>query len=187
MTPTSQPPLASTTSPASTSATKSSSRAAPALPILPAVPKPDSKDAKAPTREGGGELKPEGAENEEAKVNGARAEEAQSTDSSAAAPTPASVPQKPKSWASLLSTPASKRAAGVASSGASSTASAGGPTAGSTDTRNGTPAMFSRPADSLADALRAYRVGATNTVTHIEPRGLMNGGNMCYMNSVGSI
>lgn len=44
--------------------------------------------------------------------------------------------------------------------------------------------MFSRPADSLAEALRAYRVGASNAITHIEPRGLMNGGNMCYMNSV---
>lgn len=38
--------------------------------------------------------------------------------------------------------------------------------------------------NSLSDALRAYRVGATKTISHIEPRGLTNGGNMCYMNSV---
>ncbi|SPN97714.1 related to ubiquitin carboxyl-terminal hydrolase 10 [Cephalotrichum gorgonifer] len=178
-----QPTPASSSSPASANATKSSSRpAVPAVPVLPAVPKADSKYAKDPAGEGGEELKPDTAESNKTKVNGTP--QTDHAEASPVAPAPAAqAPQKPKSWASLLSTPASRRAAATASSGASSTASAG-PAAASADAQNGSTDLFPKAADSLAEALRAYRVGATNTITHIEPRGLINGGNMCYMNSV---
>lgn len=42
-------------------------------------------------------------------------------------------------------------------------------------------------AGSLADALTSYSVkdcGETTKVAFLEPRGLVNTGNMCYMNSV---
>ena len=38
---------------------------------------------------------------------------------------------------------------------------------------------------SLADALKAYSVTSGATLNFLEPRGLVNTGNMCYMNSVG--
>ena len=37
---------------------------------------------------------------------------------------------------------------------------------------------------SLADALRQYSVQSDTTLSFLEPRGLVNTGNMCYMNSV---
>jgi ubiquitin carboxyl-terminal hydrolase 10 len=37
----------------------------------------------------------------------------------------------------------------------------------------------------MAEALRAFRVGHPEKLKFIEPRGLINTGNMCYMNSVG--
>lgn len=38
---------------------------------------------------------------------------------------------------------------------------------------------------SLADALKQYNVQNTTDINYLEPRGLVNTGNMCYMNSVG--
>ncbi|MBE3048773.1 hypothetical protein IMZ48_40990 [Candidatus Bathyarchaeota archaeon] len=175
---------ASIVSPASANATKVSSRAAaPALPIIPAVPRPGSKDAKAATSEGGEELKSEAAHNEEVEVNGAQAEQTESSPA-AAALAPAPVPQKPKSWASLLTNPAARLAAAAPGSVASSTNSAGGANVVAVDSQNGVAGMFPRTANSLSEALRGYRVGAIDIISHIEPRGLTNGGNMCYMNSV---
>lgn len=37
---------------------------------------------------------------------------------------------------------------------------------------------------SLADALRLYNVETNGKISFLEPRGLVNTGNMCYMNSV---
>lgn len=179
----SRPAPPSNISPASTNATKASSRiAAPALPILPAVPRPSSKDVKPLTSEGGEEAKSEATHGDEAKVNGVQPEQPEPESSPAAAP--AAAPQKPKSWASLLSTPASRLAAGAPGSAESSANSAAGTHAAPADLQNGAGGMFPRTANSLSEALRAYRVGATKTISHIEPRGLTNGGNMCYMNSV---
>ena len=45
-------------------------------------------------------------------------------------------------------------------------------------------ASFKRNTSSLAEALRAYRVGGGEKISFLEPRGLINPGNMCYMNSV---
>ncbi|CAI4215265.1 unnamed protein product [Parascedosporium putredinis] len=91
----------------------------------------------------------------------------------------------PKSWASLLSGSASAmKSSGAAAAAAASAASAGA-AAGMAAFQNGGFSGLSRAgSESLAEALRAYRVGASSSVTQIEPRGLTNGGNMCYMNSV---
>lgn len=40
---------------------------------------------------------------------------------------------------------------------------------------------------SLADALQQYSVQTDLTLSFVEPRGLVNTGNMCYMNSVGTL
>ena len=39
-------------------------------------------------------------------------------------------------------------------------------------------------AASLAEALRQYNVEGETPLSFLEPRGLVNTGNMCYMNSV---
>jgi len=46
---------------------------------------------------------------------------------------------------------------------------------------NGTGASNS---GSLGDVLRSYTVESDNKIPFLEPRGLVNTGNMCYMNSV---
>lgn len=93
------------------------------------------------------------------------------------------VQDAPKLWTGLFSK--SVAAAAVPSPGhgkQNGTATVDGPTA-----ENGAPAMsgFARSnASSLAEALRSYQVGGVEKIPFIEPRGLINTGNMCYMNSV---
>ncbi|KAF2867814.1 ubiquitin carboxyl-terminal hydrolase-like protein 10 [Massariosphaeria phaeospora] len=83
----------------------------------------------------------------------------------------ASPPPKaaPKSWAELLrskAAPASTQAP-VVVNGASPT--------------NGTAASKS---NTLADALGSFSVDSDKKVSFLEPRGLVNSGNLCYMNSI---
>lgn len=93
------------------------------------------------------------------------------TDSKPAEALPvASPPSKaaPKSWADLVR---SKNAAAASASAALN----------GIVTTNGTNASRS---GSLADALKQYDVDNDENISFLEPRGLVNTGNMCYMNSV---
>ncbi|KKA29647.1 hypothetical protein TD95_000694 [Thielaviopsis punctulata] len=95
---------------------------------------------------------------------------------------PAPVPAKPSSWASLLKNPS--KPADNASAAAASASGVSAATAG-TATPNGTSGGLTKDKIStLADALRSYRVNSIEKVSFLEPRGLINGGNMCYMNSI---
>ncbi|PKS07688.1 hypothetical protein jhhlp_006296 [Lomentospora prolificans] len=178
-------PTSTRLAPSSSSpATKPISRpTAPAVPVVPAVPKSGSKESKVPPSETGDEGQSQAPKVGVDVANG-HPEEAKE-ESARSVPAPAPAAQKPKSWASLLSNPISAgRAAGAAASTASS-AVAVGATASAAALHNGGLGGLSRAgSEPLAEALRAYRVGATSTITQIEPRGLTNGGNMCYMNSV---
>lgn len=99
--------------------------------------------------------------------------QADATEAVAEAPsteTPKSPPKPsvPKSWADLVRTKQAKIA--------------------STAQTNGivVPQVQSLPASaSLAEALRQHAVNNSN-LSFLEPRGLVNPGNMCYMNSVSS-
>lgn len=42
-------------------------------------------------------------------------------------------------------------------------------------------------ASSLAEALADFRIASGQKLAFLEPRGLINTGNMCYMNSVSGI
>ncbi|KAK0635893.1 hypothetical protein B0T17DRAFT_587236 [Bombardia bombarda] len=88
--------------------------------------------------------------------------------------------KRPKGWAALFSKPDS---------------STGGATAGKPHTNGDIPADGSNTLAStaelvksatspLAEVLRTYRVGPVDTLNFLEPRGLENQGNTCYINSV---
>lgn len=83
----------------------------------------------------------------------------------------ASPPPKvaPKSWAALLH---SKNSAAAVKAPAVSNGVA---------PKNGPPAPKS---NSLGDVLASYSVDSHKKVSFLEPRGLVNTGNLCYMNSV---
>jgi ubiquitin carboxyl-terminal hydrolase 10 len=76
-------------------------------------------------------------------------------------------PSAPKSWADLVRTKEAKNASIAQTNGAVAP-----------------PAVQSLPASaSLAEALEQHAVNNSN-LSFLEPRGLVNPGNMCYMNSV---
>lgn len=87
-----------------------------------------------------------------------------------ALPPPSPVKQPPKSWAELL------RTKGPAPNG----------TAGGTPPAPDTPVngILVPKVTSLADLLRSYDADSWGKISFLEPRGLINTGNMCYMNSV---
>lgn len=76
----------------------------------------------------------------------------------------------PKSWAELLR----GKSLGQVTESPNPVASTGGSTNGSTIPKSVT----------VADALKTYSVENEATISFLEPRGLVNTGNMCYMNSV---
>ncbi|KAI0456932.1 hypothetical protein F5B21DRAFT_119308 [Xylaria acuta] len=94
----------------------------------------------------------------------------------------------PKLWSNLFQSPTSAimHPNGPINSGSAATAS-GTPSADSITIGNGLsgPGSFAKSnTSSLAEALRDYQVSNANKIAFIEPRGLVNTGNMCYMNSV---
>lgn len=76
----------------------------------------------------------------------------------------------PKSWAELLRSKAAATASG-----------AGAPPAVGSVVTTG---VVVPKANSLADAVRLYDVKNESKIAFLKPRGLVNTGNMCYMNSV---
>lgn len=77
----------------------------------------------------------------------------------------------PKSWADLVRVPGAGIPAPIAV-----------PVNGTTPAES----LVSQPkASSLPEAIRAFSVDSASKASFLEPRGLVNTGNMCYMNSVG--
>ncbi|KAH8672913.1 hypothetical protein BGZ61DRAFT_100942 [Ilyonectria robusta] len=157
------------------------------VPAVPALPKGSAKDTKPARAEKpvNGEVAAEKA----AQVTASADVDIAPVEHDSIAPESAtSAPAKapPSSWANLF---AKSAAAGKStgpngsSSGAEGTNShdadgvVGGP--------NGSTASFSKAnASSVAEAIYAYHVGGGDKISFLEPRGLINTGNMCYMNSV---
>jgi len=153
--------------PAATTAKHTRNATIPAIPNIPFRPRPSSpasttqKSVKSPPPA-------------KAEANGV-APEQEKTD---AEETPkASPPQKaapPKSWAELLR---SKNAPAPSTS----TQAPAAPSTNGVVTTNG-PTMPT--SDTLADVLASFSVESAKKVAFLEPRGLVNTGNLCYMNSV---
>lgn len=89
----------------------------------------------------------------------------------------------PTSWAKLFSKPASQNVTIL--NGANGAASSNGDAVESAMAGAVPGSNFSHANRSfLAEAIRGFQVDSTDKATLIEPRGLINTGNMCYMNSV---
>ena len=96
----------------------------------------------------------------------------ESLDSQVAPPAPPAPKPKPSSWASLLRGPQTSSAASSTADGSSSA--------------NG---VLTGRGEALADALNDMSLSneAPSKISFLQPRGLVNTGNMCYMNSVRDI
>ena len=144
-------------------------------PIVPAIPIATRKPPTLPTsppplplQTNGG---PEGHLNLESDSNVLL--ESVNTQSVQADAPPAPLPkQPPKSWAALLRTDSP-----IATTSQQNNSVLNGVVMNGTNATKGA---------SLSDILRGYDVGKETRVSFIEPRGLVNTGNMCYMNSVSS-
>lgn len=143
----------------------------------PAVPLIPIKPAKAPSAGSTTQksVKSPPAEKPQPKSVDEAATPAPEAASAEEAPKPAA-PAAPKSWAELLR---AKNAAAAPQAQAQVQQPAA--TSNSVVSTNGPVAPKS---NSLADVLASYSVDAEKKVSFIEPRGLVNTGNLCYMNSV---
>lgn len=160
-----------------------SAHPAPAVPALPkALPKetksaPTEKpvNGNAPTETVSQEAAPVGAA-----PTSAEREPSVEPDST---PKPAPVKAAPTSWANLFNKPTAK---GTKPSGAETGTAAtnGADSEGAGEASTGVPSFLAANANSVAAAIQEYRVGGSDKISFLEPRGLINTGNMCYMNSV---
>lgn len=153
---------------------RNGTRTAIAVPNIPGLPR--AKDASPPsTASQGGAQKSESVKSEvkiaDAAAGGSTAPVDTVTAEAMApadeAPKPAA---KPKSWADLVKVNSKPKTAAGGTNGQAFT--------------NGIQLPKTAP---LADALRQYSVQSDAKLAFLEPRGLVNTGNMCYMNSVRAI
>jgi ubiquitin carboxyl-terminal hydrolase 10 len=184
-TPISTKAVASTST--STKTNKSVARSAiPAVPVVPAIPKTSHKETKSLSSSEATQLEtpPTPAKTEETTQSGTETTPAESE----AQPTPAQ-PTKvaPKLWSGLFQRSAPATTLSADPKSGSNVTPQGAAATGTPNASNGLPGPgnFAKSnASSLAEALRSYQVSNDHKISFLEPRGLINTGNMCYMNSV---
>ena len=174
-----------------TAATKSVAPAVPAIPavpVIPALPKASSKEAKTTTgtENLSAESGPAGAapkQQPEATAPAAETENGTVEVKTSEAAPPAPAWSKPKMWAGLFK-PSTSGAASTSSAATATQTSTNGNATEGPDAVPGAGSFAKANASSLAQALQAYRPVSPDKLAFLEPRGLVNTGNMCYMNSV---
>ncbi|KAI0861587.1 hypothetical protein F4860DRAFT_475595 [Xylaria cubensis] len=170
----------------STETNKSTTRTAvPAVPVIPIMPKASSKEPKSPSASNESSVAPPSDPSNNSSQPSTEA--VQVTPEIEHSTVQATKPG-PKLWSNLFqsATPATAHTNGSTHSG-SGTTNSGMLSADSNAVGNGIsgPGSFAKSnASSLAEALRDYQVSNGHKIAFIEPRGLVNTGNMCYMNSV---
>lgn len=166
-----QPAPTGTASSAAAVKPTSRSAAVPAVPALPkSLPKATPSDGAAP--EGAGDVSTAAKTPEEVQDSDAPP----ATDAQEETKPAARVP--PSSWANLFTKKAGTPAVEPAESPSDKPVANG----------QGSHPVSQLPpksnATNMAEAIRAYQVGSLDNISFIEPRGLINTGNMCYMNSI---
>lgn len=164
------------TTKASTAANAPATRpAVPAIPVLPVLPKHGPKPET---------TSQEKADEDAAKPNDQDTAAAESGEANADgtndAPAPA-VKAPPTSWANLFAKSSAR--ASVDGSGVNGANGANGDSVDATTNFPGS-AFSKSNVNSLAEAIQSYAVENNGKLDFLEPRGLINTGNMCYMNSV---
>ncbi|KAL2071904.1 hypothetical protein VTL71DRAFT_13139 [Oculimacula yallundae] len=135
--------------------------------VVPAIPKAIAREAK-PIQEKKDDAQPEISNTGETRVVESTPDNAENEEVKEATPAPKAW-SKPKMWAGLFNPAAAGSSAPLNESGPGSA----------------TPAVTKSNAESLAEALRSFdAVKNDSKVAFLKPRGLVNTGNMCYMNSV---
>ncbi|KAK4236114.1 hypothetical protein C8A03DRAFT_45838 [Achaetomium macrosporum] len=185
-----QPSKASTATPgAPTNTVKPSARSAvPAVPVIPALPKTspkESKPAAGAEKSSGAEAQPAAATPGDGQVEAGQAAESVHGAPETKAPEAVQIapaPVKPKLWTGLFK--ASTSAAGTSSAAPATQSQTNGSAADGSAMVAGVGSFAKANASSLAQVLQAYRPGVQDKLAFLEPRGLVNTGNMCYMNSV---
>ncbi|KAJ9245475.1 hypothetical protein DTO169E5_780 [Paecilomyces variotii] len=152
---------------------KSSGAPRPAVPVIPVVPiVAQSPTNRQQSKDGSGRPSTTANENaaDSSRDASAEATTTESTNVVEEPAKPASQPPAPKSWADLVKSKSASRNAGV-------------PTPSSTE---GSGLAVSR-SQTLAEVLKDLGADVdqySDKIAFLEPRGLVNTGNMCYMNSV---
>lgn len=175
-------------------ATRSAVPTVPPVPVLPALPKASPKDTK-PASSADRIQTETSAATEPSKDQQAEAQETPSkaADSIASAEEPAPVPApvlasaKPTSWAAKLFAKTASPNGNVAGNAITAQTQPDGSNAaaeGSSAVPGAASGFAKSNVNSIAEALQAYHVAGGDKLTFLEPRGLVNTGNMCYMNSV---
>lgn len=162
-----QQPAAQTTAPAQKHTRNTTKPAVPLIPIKPAK----AASAASATQKS---VKSPPAEKPQPKAVDEVAAPAPEVTAAEEAPKPAA-PAAPKSWAELL------RAKNAAAAPQAQTQAQPPVTSNGVVSTNG---PVTPKSNSLADVLASYSVDSEKKVSFIEPRGLVNTGNLCYMNSV---
>ncbi|KAK1970275.1 ubiquitin carboxyl-terminal hydrolase [Colletotrichum sublineola] len=174
--------------PTTSSSNISASRpAVPVIPVVPVLPKNSPKESKPASVS-----KPSETPKQPAAQETKSAEATETTDATAVEqekvdvqPVPP-VKAAPKTWSGLFSGAAAAAAkVQINANGSGTPAATNGAAINGDGSVNGSASSFSAGnANSLAAAIHDFRVGNPAKVQFIEPRGLINTGNMCYMNSV---
>ncbi|KAK8874532.1 cysteine proteinase [Apiospora arundinis] len=158
--------------------------AAPAVPVLPKATKAATKDPKGPSSDDRPDQAPAVSQ-----APPADASIVSSTDAPVEETQPAAAPApiKPKLWTGLFA----NASAAAAAANPGSQVVPGTTISGAVENgeANGNSVAASGPftktnASSLAEAIALFRVGKGQKLAFLKPRGLINTGNMCYMNSI---
>ncbi|KAI0100148.1 hypothetical protein GGR51DRAFT_551648 [Nemania sp. FL0031] len=159
--------------------------AVPAVPVLPAMPKTAPKESPSTPTQTVAAMPPvSGQSNDDSQPSAETVQAKLETAPAFVKPAKAA----PTLWSQVVKSQTLTN--GMSSSLNTSASAAPAPVAPSSDAvsaNNSTagPGAFTRSnASSLAEALRDYQVSNGQNIAFIEPRGLVNTGNMCYMNSV---
>ncbi|KAI2470904.1 cysteine proteinase [Annulohypoxylon bovei var. microspora] len=173
-----------------TKTTKPASRAAvPAVPVVPVIPKASPKETSISSDEiktsEGKQSTPQATTQVFATESSPEVSQAEVKSES----TPVPVKAAPKLWTGLFTRPAPSSSStgtlGVGSAGTTATTAGAIPDGAVQENGSvGVGNFVKSNASSLAEALRAYDVSGNRKIAFLEPRGLINTGNMCYMNSV---